>query len=103
MAENKALALLRYHNLLIIVETIYKYDNQVFEEMAHLYESKMCPPDCISEVVSVVDLENMDADPHGIFEFIGLVKRPEIVHHITSDNIKLLVAEHLEKLKPITL
>lgn len=101
MAENKALALLRYHNLLLIVETIYKYDNQDFEQMEYFYEWKLCPHDCISEVVAVVDLTNMDADPHGIFEFIGLVKTPESIHHINSENIKELVAEHLEKLKPI--
>ena len=101
MAENKALALLRYHNLLIIVETNYKYNESDFETVEHFYESHLCPHDCISNVVAVVDLTDMDADPHGIFEFIGLVKTPESIHHINSENIKELVAEHLEKLKPI--
>lgn len=101
MAENKALALLRYGNLLLLVKTPYKHKEADFETMQYFYEDKLCPHDCISEVVAVVDLTDMNADPHGIFEFIGEVKAPENIHGITSDNIKELIAEHLEKLKPI--
>lgn len=99
MGKDKALALLRYGNLLLVVDSIYNHGEADFETMKYYYEEKACPPDYIQRCVCAVDLNFINADPHGIFEFIGQIKRPEIVEYITSENIVELLSEHLEKLK----
>jgi hypothetical protein len=99
MAQNKALALLRYGNLLLIVDSLYNYREADFETMQYYYEQKACPHDYVNRSVCAVDLNDMNADPHGIFEFIGEIKRPDVLEYITSENIKELLFEHLEKLK----
>lgn len=97
MAQNKALALLKYGNLLLLVDSIYNHGEADFETMRYYYEEKACPPDYIQRCVCAVDLNFMNTDPHGIFEFIGQIKCPETVEYITSENIKNLLFEHLKK------
>lgn len=97
MAQNKALALLRYENLLLVVDSIYNHGEADFETMKYYYEEKACPPDYIQRCVYAVDLNFMNTDPHGIFEFIGEIKCPETVEYITSEYIKNLLSKHLEK------
>ena len=60
-------AILHYKGLLFIVPNIIDTDTAEY-----YYEEKTCPHDAISGCEAVVDLEDGDSDPHGIFEFVGL-------------------------------
>lgn len=47
------------------------WDDESYE---HFYESKLCPSDVIRcEAV----IEGEDVDPHGIFEFVQIIPRPD--------------------------
>lgn len=44
-----------------------------YDNIIYYYNEHTCPTNYITNVVKILDLENFDTDPHGIFEFVSAV------------------------------
>lgn len=69
--KDRSLVLLKYNNLLLMVEGMY-FDGKLDKENdRYFYEEHTCPVNFMHNVEAVVDLESNEPDPHGMFEYIG--------------------------------
>ncbi len=70
--KDKCLTMLRKDNALIIFEDMYFNGELDLENKKYFYEEHTCPTNYL-KVDMVVDLNDGDKDPHGIFEFITTI------------------------------
>lgn len=70
--KNKCLVFLKNANVLLVVEGMYFNGDFDPENKRYFYEEHTCPTNYLG-VEMVVDLNDGDTDPHGIFEFVGAI------------------------------
>ncbi len=70
--KDKCLVFLKNNNVLLVVEDMY-FDGELdVENKRYFYEEHTCPTNYLG-VEMVVDLNDGHTDPHGIFEFAGVI------------------------------
>jgi|SRR6185437_4520994 len=75
MSERKdsAIVFLRSGNILLAVKGMYFNGELDVDNSRYFYEEHTCPTNYLKDVEMVIDLKNGDTDPHGIFEFVGVI------------------------------
>ena len=68
--KDKTLVLLRHGTMWLVVEGM-KFSTHRENNNEYYYNEHTCPTNYLRDVVRIIDSRNMDADPHGIFEYIG--------------------------------
>lgn len=66
---DRKLVLLRHGNVALIVEGMKFSDHESNDD--YFYNEHTCPTNFMRNVKMIIDLRNMNNDPHGIFEYVG--------------------------------
>ena len=66
--KEKTLVFLKSGDIGLVVEGMSFNGEQQNDE--YFYNEHTCPTNYLSRVVTIVDLEHNDCDPHGIFEYV---------------------------------
>lgn len=70
--KDKCLVFLKNNNVMLVVKGMY-FDGELnLENERYFYEEHTCPTNYLG-VEMVIDTDDGDTDPHGIFEFIGAI------------------------------
>jgi hypothetical protein len=70
---DNSIVFLKYGNILLAVKGVYFNGQHDSENDRYYYEEGTCPVNYFRSAEMVIDLENGDKDPHGLFEFIGSI------------------------------
>lgn len=84
-----SIVFLKNNNVLLAVKGMYFNGDHDIGHDEYFYEEHTCPTNYFGNVEMVVNLENGDTDPHGIFEFIGSIP---YVNLDEVENIQSLLA-----------
>jgi len=69
--KDNSIVFLKSGNVLLVVKGRYYNGEHNSENDKYFYNEHTCPTNYFPDVEMVIDLENGDTDPHGIFEFVG--------------------------------
>lgn len=71
--KDNSIVFLKNGNVLLAVKGMYFNGEHDAENDRYFYDEHTCPTNYFKNVEMVIDLENGDTDPHGIFEFVGSI------------------------------
>lgn len=80
--KDDSIVFLKKGNVLLAVKGRYSDGVIDIERDRHFYNEHTCPVNYFRDVEMVIDLENGDRDPHGIFEYVGTIP------HINLDEVE---------------
>lgn len=83
-----SLVFLRYHNMLLVIKDEWYAGD--WDNREYYYNEHVCPTGFLSRVEYVIDIEEKDTDPHGIFEFIDVIPYVQTDHNDAETILKLL-------------
>lgn len=98
---------LKHGNVVLVVERIITEDEDpdFNENTEYYYNEHTCPINYMDDVILVLELDdndNIDADPHGVFEYLGYSK-PDAEGHQDEGHAELNIREYYKniiKVKP---
>lgn len=93
--EKKCIVFLRNENILLVVLNPYN-DDKDMDHLQYYYDEHVCPTTYVSNILMVIDIEQQNGDPHGIFEFVDAVPYFD-VNKGDIESIKKLVPEIFNK------
>jgi transcription elongation factor Elf1 len=98
----KTLVMLKNNNIALIVEGMCFYENKGCCDDDYFYNEHTCPVNYMRNVKMVIDLKNLDNDPHGIFEYVTTVNYDERIEDCNCDMKTLInIFKINNKLLPI--
>ena len=71
--KDNSIVFLKNGNVLLAVKGMYFNGEYNAEDDRYFYNEHTCPTNYFKDIEMVIDLENGDTDPHGIFEFVGSI------------------------------
>ena len=86
--KKDTLVCLKKDNIYLIVKGICLDDSIEHDE--YHYEEKTCPTNYLSRVMVIIDAEDGDTDPHGIFEYVETIPYDEKIDEMSFEEIKKL-------------
>jgi len=84
--RDKSIVFLKNANVLLVVKGGYFDGEHDTEEDKYFYTQHTCPTNYFKDVEMVIDLNDGDTDPHGIFEFVGSIP------YVDLDGVKDVMA-----------
>jgi len=84
---HRSLVFLKYENMVLVVEGSVINGNVDDDEA--FYNLQLCPTTYFKAAIAVIDVQDRDADPHGIFEHITTVV-------LTPEDYAIFEAEELD-------
>jgi len=69
----KNFVILRHDKVILVVEGMHFEPKINYDTQRYLYDEHTCPTNYMKHVKIVMDLETLDTDPHGIFEYVTTI------------------------------
>lgn len=88
--KDKCIVFLKNANVLLAVEGMYFDGDLDIDHLTYYYDEHTCPTNYL-RCEMVIDLDDGDSDPHGIFEFVGAIP---YVNLDSVDDVRTLIPEN---------
>jgi hypothetical protein len=72
-STSNCLVFLKKDNIILLVKGICFNSDLNLENKEYFYNEYTCPTNYLKDVEKIIDIENKDDDPHGIFEFVHAI------------------------------
>lgn len=94
--KDKCIVFMRNGNILLVIEGMYFDGEFDIDHQKYYYEEHTCPTNYLLDVLYVINLEDGDLDPHGIFKFVSAIALKDIELN-DEEIIKIIPKEALSK------
>lgn len=100
--RQKSVTALLYEDLLLLVES---GDTEPPDHnpggKRYFFEQHTCPTNFLSDVVMALSVKGEDADPHGMFTYVGTAPFPDDLEHMDFDRVLAMLGVTKERLEEI--
>tara|TARA_R100000750_G_scaffold19992_1_gene13068 strand:+ start:2623 stop:3111 length:489 start_codon:yes stop_codon:yes gene_type:complete len=94
MRVDKCIVFLKNANVLIAVEGLYRNGDLDLSHQRYFYDESTCPTNYLG-VEWVMDLNDGEADPHGVFTFVHAIPMTDLDEINSIDDLNKIIPKEL--------